>query len=139
VRAAVPPTATPPRWPLAVGPSDVEVPRNAKVVIQDVEPREVEVELDRLVRRAVPVAFRGVVEAESGFALSGRLAVEPSSVEVIGPRALVAGLDSVRTTLTELRGLTATTEQRVPLDTTASAALRISPAVVTVRARVRRS
>lgn len=139
VRAAVPATAVPPSWRLVVAPSDVQVPRTANVTIQDVEPREITLDLDRVVRRAVPVAFRGVVEAESGFALTGRLALEPAAVQVTGPRALVLGLDSVRTEAVELRGLTATVEQRVPLDTTVSTQLRIAPKEVTVTARVRRS
>ena len=139
VRAAVPATALPPSYLLTVGPGDVELPRNVAVSVQDLEPRELAIELDRVVRRSVPVAFRGVVEAESGFALAGRLAVAPNTVTVTGPRALVYDLDSVRTEPIELRGLTATIEHKVPLDTTGSARISIAPREVTVTARVRRS
>lgn len=139
VRAAIPAGATPPRWRLAVAPSDIQVPRNAKVSIQDVEPREVEVEIDRMVRRSVPVALRGVVEPESGFALSGAPALAPAEVRVSGPRALVFDLDSVRTESIELRGLTAPVEQRILLDTAAHPMLHIAPREVTLTARVRRS
>jgi hypothetical protein len=139
VRAVVPAGATPPRWRLAVAPSDIQIPRNAKVSIQDVEPRDVEVEIDRMVRRSVPVALRGVVEPESGFALSGVPALSPAEVRVSGPRALVFNLDSVRTESFELRGLTAPVEQRILLDTAAHPMLHIVPREVTVTARVRRS
>jgi len=139
VRVVIPAGAAPPRWRLAVAPSDIQVPRNAKVSIQDVEPREVEVEIDRMVQRAVPVALRGVVEPESGFALGGTPTLAPAEVRVSGPRALVFDLDSVRTESIELRGLTAPVEQRVPLDTAAHPMLHIAPREVTLTARVRRS
>jgi hypothetical protein len=139
VRAAVPAGTAPPRWHLAVAPSDIQIPRNAKVSIQDVEPRDVDVEIDRMARRSVPVALRGVVEPESGFALSGTPALAPAEVRVSGPRALVLDLDSVHTESFELRGLTAPVEQRILLDTAAHPMLHIAPREVTLTARVRRS
>jgi hypothetical protein len=139
VRVSLPATAAPPRHRLTIAPADIQVPRNANVTIQDVEPRVMDLELDRLVRRDVPVALRGVVQAESGFAVAGRVALTPSTVRVTGPRALVTALDSFPTEPIEIRGVTGAFERVVPLDTTGRALLRVAPREVTVSGRARRS
>jgi hypothetical protein len=137
VRAVLPATAQPPRHRIVIGPANIEVPRDAKVTIQDVEPRELEVELDRFVRRQVPVALRGRIEAESGFAVNGPIQVTPRMVEVSGPRTLVHALDSVRTQPLEVRGVTGAFQRSVPLDT-ALPMLRVSPGRIVLAGRVRR-
>ena len=137
IRASVPATATPPLWQLTVSPPDIQVPRSAKVTIQDVEPRILDLSLDRLVRRDVPVALRGVVEPESGFALAGRLTVTPSAVRVTGARVLVAGIDSFPTEPVEIRGLTGAFERTVALDTARAQLVSVMPRTVTVSGRVR--
>ncbi len=137
IRASLPATASPPRHPLAIAPHDVQVPRGVQVTIQDVEPRQVEIEVDRFARRLVPVALRGVVEPESGFALSGRLSLTPRAVEVSGPRGIVFSLDSVFTEPVEVRGVTDAFERTVALDT-GRALVRIVPRAVTLTGRVRR-
>jgi len=137
IRANVPASAQPPRHPLAIGPHDIQIPRNVKVTIQDVEPREIELDVDRFARRLVPVAFRGVIEAESGFALSGRLTLTPRAVEVSGPRGIVYGIDSVFTEPIEVRGVTEAFERTVALDT-GRALVRIAPRAITISGRVRR-
>jgi len=137
IRASIPATAMPPVWHLTVSPPDIQVPRSAKVTIQDVEPRTLDLSLDRLVRRDVPVALRGVVEPESGFALAGRLIVTPSAVRITGARVLVAGIDSFPTEPVEIRGLTGTFERTVALDTARALLLSVMPRTVTVSGRVR--
>lgn len=139
IHAAIPANATVPRYTLAIAPGDIRLPRNAKVTIQDVEPREVELDIDRFVTRNVRVALRGVVEAESGFALSGPLVLTPNQVRVSGPRMLVAEVDSVVTEPIEVRGVTAAFERTVPLDTLRSLYLRVSPREVVLSGRVRKS
>lgn len=139
VRIALPATAAPPRHRLTITPADIQVPRNANVTIQDVEPRVMDLELDRLVRREVPVALRGVVQPESGFVVAGRVALTPSTVRVTGPRGLVAALDSFPTEPIEIRGVTGDFERVVPLDTAGRTLLRVAPREVTVSGRARRS
>jgi YbbR domain-containing protein len=137
IRASVPNTAAPPAWRLNVAPPDIQVPRAAKVTIQDVEPRSLELSLDRLVQRDVPVALRALVEPESGFALEGRLTVTPSAVRVAGARVLVAMLDSFPTEPIEIRGITERFERTVALDTARAALVSVMPRTVTVSGRVR--
>ena len=137
IRAFVPATALPPRWRLDATPSAVQLPANARVVIQDVEPRFVEIALDRLVGRDVPVALRGLIEPESGYAIT-RQALTPARVHVSGPHALVTALDSVPTELVEVRGVTGAFERTVPIDTTGRPLLVVAPREVTLTGSARR-
>ena len=136
--ANVPPAASG-RWRLTVAPADVQLSRNARVSIQDVEPRVIEFDLDRLVRRDVPVALRGVIEAESGFVVTRPLAITPQTVRVSGPRGIVNNVDSIHTEPLEVRGVTGPFERKVPLDTARRPMLLILPQEVTVSGRVRRT
>lgn len=139
IRAIIPATAAPPSWRLALSPADVQVPRAANVVIQDIEPRVVMLEVDRFVQRDVPVRLRGTIEPESGFAVAGRPVLAPSTVRVSGPAALVRDVESVPTEAIEIRGITDRFERTVRLDTTAHPMLHYSPREVTVSGRARRS
>lgn len=138
LHATVPATASG-SWRLTVSPSDVQVSRNARVSIQDVEPRTLEFDLDRLSRRDVPVALRGVIEAESGFAVVRPITLTPATVRVTGPRALVYGVDSIRTDAIEVRGLTGPFERKVNVDTAGFPLLRVAPHEITVAGRARRT
>jgi hypothetical protein len=137
VRAEVPATAAPPSYRLTILPAAVRLPEGARVSIQGVEPREIAIELDRLVERAVPVALRGLVEAESGFALAGRPSFSPPFVRVAGPRTDVLALDSIPTEPIEVRGVTAAFERRVPIDSALARRFRVSPREVVLTGRVR--
>ena len=138
IRAFVPSTAQPPHWRLDATPATIELPPGVRVVIQDVEPRFVEIAIDRLVNRMIPVALRGVVEPESGFVLTS-LALAPTVVRVSGPQALVQSLDSLPTELFEVRGVTGRFERAVPLDTVGRALLAIVPREVTLTGGARRT
>ncbi len=138
IHATIPAGATPPRWRLAVSPSDVQVSRSARVNIQDLEPRSIEFDLDRVARRDVPVAIRGVLEAESGFAIVRPLVLSPAMVRVTGPRALVMAVDSITTEPVEIRGVTGPFERTVLLDTASRPLLRVTPREITVSGGARR-
>ena len=138
LHAIVPATASPPTWRLAISPSDVQMPRSARVTIQDLEPRNVVLDLDRFIQRDVPVRLRGTVEAESGFAIQGRPVIAPAMVRVSGPAVLVRALESVPTEQFEIRGVTERFERTVPLDTAAHPMLNYTPREVTVTGRARR-
>jgi YbbR domain-containing protein len=139
IEVDVPPNASLPRHVLTVQPADVKIPTDAKVVIQDLEPRQIELALDRVARRMVPVALRGLVEAESGFAVAGRLRLEPPEVLVSGPRSLINAIDSIPTEHIEVRGVTSAFERRVPVDTSLQPQLDISPRAIVLTGRVRRT
>ncbi len=125
------------RHHLAIAPSDVQLPAGAKVTVQEVEPREIELVLDR--RAQKDVAVRAVVQPDSGYVLEGPVAVVPAVVRVSGPRSVVGPLDAVATEPLDLRGVAGAFERRVQLDTTGRAVLQMAPAAVTLSGKTKRT
>ncbi|HVO34040.1 MAG TPA: CdaR family protein [Gemmatimonadales bacterium] len=125
------------RHHLVLAPSDVAVPSGVKVTVQDVEPREIDLLLDRRAQRTV--AVRAMVQTDSGFALEGALGIAPPAVRVSGPRALVATLDSVDAEPLDLRGVAGSFERQVQLDTAGRAVLRMTPLVVTLSGKIKKT
>jgi YbbR domain-containing protein len=125
------------RHHLVMAPSDVQVPGGVKLTVQDVEPREIDLLLDR--RALKTVAVRAVVQADSGFALEGTLAVVPPAVRVSGPRSLVGALDSLDTEPLDLRGVAGSFERTVQLDTAGRAVLRMTPLTVTLSGKIKKT
>jgi len=122
------------RHHLVIAPSDVQVPGGVKVTVQEVEPREIDLVLDRRAQRMV--AVRAIVQTDSGFAIDGALAVAPPAVRVSGPRALVGTLDSLDTEPLDLRGVAGSFERKVPIDTTGRSVLRMTPLTVTLSGKI---
>ncbi len=139
IRAYIPESAEGTHHHLAISPSDVELPRNVKVTVQEVLPREIDVVLDRRAQRMVPVAVRAIVEPQSGYALDGPVTVAPMTVRVTGARSLLGALDSIATQALELRDVGGTFERTVPLDTTGHGVLRIVPASVTLSGKTKKT
>jgi hypothetical protein len=135
VHVAIPDSVTGAHHHLVISPSDVELPRDVKVTVEDVVPREIDLVLDRRAEKSVPVALRAVVEPEAGYALDGPLEVAPDQVTVSGARSLLSTLDSVATAPVQVRGVAGAFTRIVPLDTTGHAVLRMVPAAVTLRGR----
>jgi YbbR domain-containing protein len=117
---------------ILISPSDVELPRDVKVTVQEVQPREIEIVLDRRVEKTVPVAVRAVVEPESGYTLEGPVVAAPAAIRVSGARSLLGTLDSVATVPVELRGIAGAFRRTVPLDTSGRAVLEMTPPTVTL-------
>jgi YbbR domain-containing protein len=139
IRAFLPESAEGGHHRLAISPSDVELPRNVKVTVQEVLPREIDVVLDHRAQRIVPVAVRAVVEPEPGYTLDGPVTVAPAVVRVSGARSLLGTLDSIATETLVLKGVAGGFERTVPLDTTGHAVLRIAPPVVTITGRTKKT
>ena len=137
IRAAIPESAIGEHRRLAISPSDVQIPGSVKVSVQEVEPREIEIVLDRRAQKMV--AVRPVVAPESGYVLDGPVVASPAVVQVSGARSLLTSFDSVATAPLELKGVPGTFERSVPLDTTGRAVLQMVPAAVTLSGRVRKT
>lgn len=125
------------RHHLVLAPSDVQVPGGVKVTVQDVEPREIDLLLDRRAQRTV--AVRAMLQTDSGFALEGALSIAPAVVRVSGPRSLVATLDFVDTEPLDLRGVAGSFERQVQLDTAGRAVFRMTPLVVTLSGKIKKT
>ncbi len=136
LRAAVPPGVGS-HWRLGITPADIEVPNAAAVSIQDVEPRELEIDVDRLIRRTVPVALRGTVAARNGFMLDS-LTLSPSSVQVTGARIRVAELDSAPTEAVDLHDVTGAFQRLLVVDTTGYPLLQFAPSQVSLKGHAHR-
>jgi hypothetical protein len=121
---------------LDIDPSDVVLPGNANVRIQDVEPRQVTVELNAISQRTVPVRPVVRIQSDSGFELVGGIAVVPGEVRLAGPRDGVAALDSVRTVPLEIASADGPTEERVMVDTSGFGSVRVFPSRVTLTLNV---
>ncbi len=136
LRASVPPGVGS-RWRLVITPADIQVPNAAAVSIEDVEPREVELDIDRMARRAIPVALRGTVAARNGFMVDS-LAVAPSSVVVTGARIRVAELDSAPTEVVDLHDVAGEFHRTLTVDTSGFPLLQFAPAQVALKGHARR-
>ncbi|MEP6573053.1 MAG: hypothetical protein ABJD11_10175 [Gemmatimonadota bacterium] len=132
----VPDTVTGRTLTLELTPSDLEVPRGVAVRVQDIEPRQVSVELDSLQERAVPVHPDVRVQADIGSDLIGGIQVVPGIVRLSGPANLLSRFDSVSTVPLRLTRAQGEFERRLAIDTTGLGPVRVSPGEVTVALEV---
>ncbi len=138
LRAAIPESGAGARQRLTISPADVQVPGNVKVTVQDVEPREVEIVLDRRAEKSV--AVRALVEPDSGYILDGPLMVAPATVRVTGARSVLNALDTLTTEPLDLRGVPGGAfERSVAVDTAGRAFLEMVPASVTLSGRLKKT
>ncbi len=117
ITAAIPDTVTGSSYVLDLQPADLKLAEDAAVKAQDVQPRRIEVTLDTVSRRLVPVVPRVTIRPDTGFAVIGGIALSPSSVYVHGPEAVVARIDSVRTVPLEITAVRDPVRRAVAIDT----------------------
>lgn len=127
--APIPPTERRARFELS--PSDVILPRGSDLHVQALYPRRIELELDSLHERTVPVRPAVLASADSGFDLLGAITLTPSRVRIAGPRDQVTRIDTVRTQPLDLDRLDGATELRVAIDTAPLGVVRVTPSSVT--------
>ena len=93
--------------------NQAELPRHLSVLGFD--PPQLELELEALARKVVPVRVRYSGQPAEGFALAA-VQVEPSEAQVEGPASVLAGLASVSTSALELGALRERSEAELPLE-----------------------
>jgi YbbR-like protein len=85
--------------------SDLPLPSGSRLQLERmVTPRTIELDVDRLVHKRVPVAVRVVGAPAPGSAWDGSASVEPATVLVSGPAREMATIDSVRLTAISISG-----------------------------------
>lgn len=99
-------------------------------------PDTIQLHYQRLESRTLPVSVRTRGDLPEGLALSLPINTNPSTVEVRGPAAMVADLDSVPLFPVDLSGLRSTTNVPVGVDSTGLDALTFEPSEVNVVLRV---
>jgi hypothetical protein len=123
------------RVDVELSPGDLVLPRGVDVHIQDVQPRAVAVVLDSTFQRVVPVRADVQLPSDTGHVLSA-IAVVPGTVRLLGPRAAIQAIDSVRTQLLEVARADGSVEETLALDTSGFGRVRAVPSEVTVRVDV---
>jgi len=110
--------------------SDLRIPRGIKIAaIEVIEPRTLDLRIERLGTRRVPVAVRSGPARAGDRALSTRPSVNPGSVDLIGPGTRIAAIDSVETEPVSF-DVRRTTDREVAL--IAPPGSKVEPARVTV-------
>jgi hypothetical protein len=118
ISAVLPDTLSSPTYVLDLSPGDLKLATKADVTPRDVQPRRIEIHLDAVSQRLLPVLSRITIQPDSGFAVVGGLALSPSSVLVRGPRAALDKLEAVATVPLALTGVREPVHRTVPLDVT---------------------
>ncbi len=96
---------------------DINHTTDVSVTVQDIRPRQIEIFMDTVAQRWVPVQLRVTVIPDNGFELVGGLASEPDSILISGPRSLVRDIAFIPTVSDTLIGARESFTQSVPLDT----------------------
>src|SRR3989442_5174828 len=69
IRKVIPDTFSASLWRLQLQAADIELPKGIEVQVADIRPRDVEILLDSVSPKHVPIVPRVKVEAESGYVL----------------------------------------------------------------------
>lgn len=135
ITAVIPDTLGGSSYVLELAPTDLKLSQNVAVEAQDVQPRRIEVTLDAVSSRRVPVVSRVAIKADTGYAVVGGVAFSPSSVRVRGPDALVSRVEAVATVPLEITGVRGPVRRHVPIDTASLGVVQVSPREVEISAQ----
>lgn len=135
ITVAIPDSVTDSTFTIDLSPQDVSLTPAADVTLQDVRPRRIDLPLAEVRRRSVPVVSRVVIHPGQGFMLLGA-SLQPESVAVVGPEALVQRIGRVYTDELRLSNVRNTVRRSVAIDTTGFGILRLSQWEVEVEGRV---
>lgn len=128
----VPDTLTTATWTTTLQPSSVEIPKGTDVQVSEIKPAAVTVQLDSVASKDVPVVARVSVRPDSGQSLDGGLQIMPSVVRIVGPRKLLAAIESVATIPTALDAVRGGFSRTVALDTAPLGVVRLAPREVRI-------
>ncbi|MFQ5704151.1 MAG: hypothetical protein ACE5HT_09025 [Gemmatimonadales bacterium] len=136
IHKTVPDTITGSNYTLSLTTTDLETIEDADVIVQEIQPQSLTLQLDDVSRRRVRVISRVSLLPDSGYERFGRVAIDPPTVTVSGPDALVSQINSVFTVPVERRAVSAPVQLDVPIDTSGLGILRVDPEVVEVSANI---
>ncbi|MDH4043437.1 MAG: hypothetical protein OEY20_07500 [Gemmatimonadota bacterium] len=136
IQKILPDTLSGSEFELSLSPQDLLNPTRLNVRAEDVQPRTIRIQLDEVVRRTLVVEPRITITPDSGYSVQGGIAVEPGSVTVMGPDAILRDRTAIPTVALEVSNVNAAVRRMVPLDTTGLGTARVTPAAVAVSADV---
>jgi YbbR domain-containing protein len=117
-----------------IGPENFAMPRGTEV--QSVSPSQIGLQIDRMVRRDVPVHVMTTGKPQEGYQVSA-IEVTPKSVTLTGPGNELARIEAVNTVPFDLAGLAADATRPTPIVLPSDAVERIEPDSVTATVAVR--
>ena len=98
----------------------------AGVLIQSVQPQQINLVLDEQIRRRLPISLTGDINIEPTFGMLGPAVLQPDSVVVTGARSLLEGFDAWPSTPLNLDGLRRSAIRVVELSDTLSGLVTLS-------------
>jgi len=121
----------------AVSAKHLDVEGAEDLAVQSTFPSLIQVQLDELDTKTLPVRFRGAVEAAAGYRLTAGPSVEPASVTAMGARSLLDTLEWVATEWADLSNRKRDVEEQLALRRPWPG-LNLARPAVTVRAAIER-
>ena len=104
---------------LLLRPEWVRLPEDRGLKVEGIEPPMVRLNLEEVLRTAVPLALRTRGSLPPGVALADSMLLDPAFVRVEGPRSRLDLLDSLRLEPLDLSGVAESGEYIVAVDTSA--------------------
>lgn len=98
----------------------------AGVLVQSVQPQQVNLVLDATIEQRLPIRLAGKIETEPTYGMLGPPTLEPDSVVVTGARSLLAGFSSWPTAPLNMDGLRRSSTTVVPLSDTLAGLVTLS-------------
>ena len=123
----VPETLSTATWSSAIPPGSVDLPKGADVVVSEIRPSVVTIQLDSVSSKEVRIVPRFTIVPESGQAFEGGLQITPSLARLVGPERLLSQIDSVSTLPTAFDRVSGPFTRVVQLDTAPLGLVRITP------------
>ncbi len=116
-----------------LGPKYVFIARPLGVVAEEViTPDSITVVLDELLKKKVPINPKIRVATAPGYTIVGDIQLKPDSVEIVGPKSLVAAIESVDTQQQEFSDLKMDVKKIIPLAPLPSEKIAVSASQVEV-------
>lgn len=119
-------------YTLELSTQDLAFAADGAASVQDVRPRVVEIYLDSVAERVVPVRSRVTVVPDSGFELVGAPLLDPPRVTIRGPKEPLQRVTEIATEEVTLADLRAPFREAVALDTARLGAVSPSRSTVDV-------
>jgi YbbR domain-containing protein len=124
---------------IRLGPDNLKLPYNIRVQEANFQAPELEIRLDRLSQRELPVRPDFTGDPAEGLVLSDSLTVNPPLVTLSGPSRLIEQVEQVYTKAIRLDGLSGPAEVTARLAVPDSCLIRVSPESVAVKLSFERS
>ncbi len=132
----IPDTVMGSEYALELRPEDLMVDGRVDAQVQDIQPRTIRVRLEDVARRTVPIVPRVRIVPDSGYTVTGGVAVVPSSVIVRGPEGRVRRIEEIKTLPVEIVGARGPLRRSVQLDTVGFGTVQVLPASVEISASI---